>query len=355
MPLARNPTVGDPVPPSGTASTGTGDAAESFVLAVVLPVVRNTVKRRFSSARNIRPEDLEDVCADAVSAIIVRLHRETDGGPPIGDLTNYAATVASNTADRFFAARAPQRARLRNRIRYVLTTDARFTFVESEHGVWLCGLAGMAQSGEAASEETLDSFKTKLLNAKSSVTRLPDLICQILSSAPARFELSDVTTLAAHALGITDRMEVVEDHAESLTDHGVRFAHAAELKDRLTWLWREVSQLPLHQRIALLLNLGSGAANAGEATMCALADLRIATFATLAATLEMTQEALAAIWNRVPLPDNEIAVLLQLERQQVINLRSSARQRLTRRMAVIDQSPTGTNIPPDSGTTGAGR
>jgi hypothetical protein len=235
----------------------------------------------------------------------------------------------------------------------VLTTDRRFAIRESESGVWLCEFAGAPKDSVPASGEDLEGCRKKLLAAKVAATRLPDLIGEILSTASGPLELSDLTTLAAHALGITDRTESVDDHSEFLLDPAVRFAHSAELKDRLTWLWNEVRQLPLLQRIALLLNLGAGNGSNGEATLCAIADLRIATFGALAAILEMTEAELANIWNRVPLPDNEIAARLQLDRQQVINLRASARQRLVRRMTVIDNMGSGANTRPESDTKGA--
>ena len=46
----------------------------------------------------------------------------------------------------------------------------------------------------------------------------------------------------------------------------------------------------------------------------------------------MTLEEFGEIWNELPLDDKRIAALLGLTRQQVINLRKSARERLTRRM-----------------------
>jgi hypothetical protein len=46
----------------------------------------------------------------------------------------------------------------------------------------------------------------------------------------------------------------------------------------------------------------------------------------------MTKEEFAEIWNHLPLDDNRIAEILNLTRQQVINLRKSARERLARRM-----------------------
>ena len=115
--------------------------------------------------------------------MVTRLRRYREGAPEIVDFPAYAAAVASNLADGFFAARAPQRARLRNRIRYVLTTDTRFTMTETAPGVWLCALL---RRGPAAG-------------------KLSELLQDLLSHAPDGMDLSELTTLAAHSLGITDR------------------------------------------------------------------------------------------------------------------------------------------------------
>lgn len=57
------------------------------------------------------------------------------------------------------------------------------------------------------------------------------------------------------------------------------------------------------QRVALLLNLGTeGGAQSGT-TLCAIAELGVATFRSMAETLGMTEGELAEIWNRVPLDD----------------------------------------------------
>jgi hypothetical protein len=311
---------------------------ESLILDYAGPVVRQTVQRRFGSSRATTLQDFEDVCADSVCAILIRLRRQREGGPEIVDFENYAATVAANTANRFFAARAPQRARLRNRIRYVLTTDERFVIDEYERGVWGCSLRARPPQSVPIAGAEIDDCRQKLAVTKLSTNKLPELIREILTAASGPLELTDLTTFCAHAMGITDRMESVEEQAGFLYDPAVPFAHSAELKDWLRRLWAEVRQLPLLQRVALLLNLGSGGNASAGATMCGIADLRIATFGDLAESLGMSAEELAGIWNRVPLQDSEIATRLQLERQQVINLRASARQRLARRMTAIDKS-----------------
>ena len=59
---------------------------------------------------------------------------------PIEDFEAYSAVVASRSVNRFFMTRSPQRTLLRSRLRYVLTTDARFRIWQSEHGAWQCSL-----------------------------------------------------------------------------------------------------------------------------------------------------------------------------------------------------------------------
>ena len=67
------------------------------------------------------------------------------------------------------------------------------------------------------------------------------------------------------------------------------------------------------------------------AAIALIADLGLAGFADLARAVGLGVEELAAIWDRLPLGDLEIGERLGIPRQQVINLRSSARQRLERR------------------------
>jgi Spy/CpxP family protein refolding chaperone len=61
----------------------------------------------------------------------------------------------------------------------------------------------------------------------------------------------------------------------------------------------------------------------------------IATMRQMAAVVEMTIEEFTGIWNELPMEDAKIADLLRLTRQQVINLRKSARERLARRLKMF--------------------
>jgi hypothetical protein len=99
--------------------------------------------------------------------------------------------------------------------------------------------------------------------------------------------------------------------------------------ERLRELWQELQQLPVRQRIALLLNLRDAE---GQGMIASLPLTGVATMRQIAAVLEMPAAELAALWRDLPLDDQRIALRLQLTRQQVINLRKSGRDRLARRL-----------------------
>jgi hypothetical protein len=112
---------------------------------------------------------------------------------------------------------------------------------------------------------------------------------------------------------------VVPDRGQQVQD--LDFARA---------LWREVRELRPLQRKALLLNLRYD----GDLDVLSVLILSgVATLAELAAALELPEETLVSLWKELPLQDTRIAELVGLTRQQVINLRKSARERLSRRLS----------------------
>ena len=97
----------------------------------------------------------------------------------------------------------------------------------------------------------------------------------------------------------------------------------------LETLWREVIALPVNQRVALLMNLRDPD---GGAALHAIPATGVATRAQLAGLLDLTARDLDELWDELPLDDLTIGRRLGMTRQQVINLRKSARARLARRM-----------------------
>jgi hypothetical protein len=312
-----------------------------LVVDFAQPLVTRVIRRRLSGSRSISAEDVEDVCSEALASLVPRL-RVLRGDPAavdVADFESYVAGLASHVAFQFFARRFPEKSRLRNRIRYVLTTDPRFRISKADEGTPLCSLARRGDHCAVVPDSSIEAVRLTLSARSLPVSRLPDLLFAVLSEIPGAVEIGDLTSLMADLLGVDDRADLVENMAERLADPRAAHSHRVELRDSLRVLWGEITQLPLTQRAALLLNLRSSMG----ACLWLLIELRVVAFRDLAACLGLTGESLAAIWNRLPLEDSEIATRLGLKRQQVINMRSAARQRLGRRMESREQNATAGN------------
>ena len=98
-------------------------------------------------------------------------------------------------------------------------------------------------------------------------------------------------------------------------------------------VWREVCQLPVLQRAALLLNLRD---SKDGGVISFLPFVGVASKEELARLLEMPYEDFQKIWTELPLDDFRIAQMFGITRQQVINLRKTARERLVRRTRRLD-------------------
>jgi hypothetical protein len=101
-------------------------------------------------------------------------------------------------------------------------------------------------------------------------------------------------------------------------------------RDYIRRLWIEICQLPFNQRWALLLGRRDPRA---ESLLLSFSDTGIVAIRELAECLEITLEQIEELWDGPPLEDIAIAERLGVTRQQVVNLRGSARRRLWRRMS----------------------
>lgn len=100
---------------------------------------------------------------------------------------------------------------------------------------------------------------------------------------------------------------------------GVSPIDALKWQDYLRWLVTALGPLSVPQRTAFLLH--------SDVTI-ELDSAGIASLRQIAALLGIDAAELAEIWKSIPLDDLTIAGRLGLQRQQVINLRRAARDRL---------------------------
>src|SRR6202012_4137592 len=89
-------------------------------------------------------------------------------------------------------------------------------------------------------------------------------------------------------------------------------------REWLAGLWQQSGNLNRNQRVALLLNLRTPD---GSCAASLLVTTGVVSVRKIAQAVEMPAEEFVEVWKRLPLGDIEIATLLGLTRQQVINLR----------------------------------
>jgi hypothetical protein len=318
------------------------------------PIIRSIIRSRLHAPYNYSSaadggQDAQDVHAEILVQVLSRL-RDLENSPvekSIRDFRGYVAVVSYNACNRHLRQTHPLRHSLKNRLRYLLSHQQAFALWEGADRKQYCGLAAYGrQNKPLARSRLLEWGKTDIATATDrqrageslySRAELVDLLADILKWAGGPIELDDLVDVVADRFGVKDETVRYEDErSDSLkTAQFSRVQIEAELDQRayLERLWVEIQQLPVRQRAALLLNLKDG----GGDDCARLFPLQgIATIRQIAETLDLPTERFAEMWNDLPLEDVVIAKLLSVTRQQVINLRKCARERLSRRMKVFE-------------------
>jgi hypothetical protein len=254
---------------------------------------------------------------------------------PPASLLDYVAVAAYNAAAGFQLARQPERTRLRDRVRYVLRREARWTSWSGADRELVCGAA--EASGRAA-REGLGARLGELAHDEAARTgggwgRFPKLVAAVLARLGEPCRVEELVDALAGALGVAERpAAAAESPAEPAEPPDLREPSAQgrlEAAERVASVWTEIELLPDAQRFALLVNLrGDG----GEPMLEELLATGVVSPAALAASLGLVPEELGRLLPELPKDDRWIAGRLGLERQQVVNLRKSARLRLARRL-----------------------
>ena len=280
--------------------------------------------------------DREDVEAGALLRLTELLwdQRET-GAVPVADLDAYVAVTAFNACHGFLRRRFPELARLRSRLRYLLTHDPRLGCWPGGGRSLTCGLVAWRDL-PTVSREGVAGLRGR--QARRGGAELVELVPDLLAAlgGPCRFE--DLVELVADALGIVDERPSAPatddrpDPVDGLADD--RAGPERELlgREALARTWRELRELPPRQRVALLLSLRD---EGGKAMAPFFPLTGTATLAELAEALGLDPGELARLLPELPKDDYWIAGHLGLTRRQVINLRKCARERLARRLGVV--------------------
>lgn len=321
-------------------------AEEALLSGLIAEHVEPTVRRVLAyklrlysggEAPGFRNPDVEEVYND-INVLLLRRLRDLKGAPsakPISNLRSYVATVARNACDEYLRRKYPQRRYLKDKIRYQLTTRDEFDVWEDAEDGWLSGLKVW---GRERAPRTGADFSGELDSCFEQTDarrlKLHELLAQVFRASGRPLDLDALTAVAARALGVEDKpFESFDDGELPLSEHLIDAAAGPdvlmEYRQLLELLWHEIRQLPRRQRVALLLNLRNPR---GVNVITLLPATRVASLDEIAEALEMTPEQFERFWPELPMNDLRIAGYLGATRQQVINLRKTARDRLNRRM-----------------------
>ena len=331
----------------GEAETALGLLMTDYADAVIRGVVRSKLRSSLSYAdASHLNQDAVEVYADVRAVIVGELQglRSRPQERRIKDFCGYVATVAYHACYHYLRQKYPKRASLKNKLRYLLTRHTEFALWRGGGRGPLCGLAawdGMAKAPTHTNltmhvREALDSSPgSPLARGRSSGDPGVELLTAVFDGVGGPLELDELVDAVAELLEIDEGFGREEARGTKQTPD-VRHVKGApnaqtgvERRDYLGRLWAEIRQLPAAQRAALLLNLSDAQ---GRDCIALFPLTGVASVRDIAQALDIPAEQFAEMWDDLPLDDMIIAERLGVTRQQVINLRSSARSRLARRM-----------------------
>lgn len=327
---------------------------EAAVLARLIaehidPIIRRVVGYKLGRYcpqrdQNLLGPEFEEIYNDIQLRLLKRFYalKQDPDRNHIMNLSAYVVTVTRNTCDEYLRDKYPLRRSLKDKVRRHLLSHPEFALWEDVEHNWLSGLSRWKNLDLADEEVASDAELQELLEAEWKTVdvhrlELHDLLITIFRIAHAPLELDHLTALIGAFWGIEDHAPKPLDANEfASVDRQVggepSLSTIIEQRQLLRLLWGEIRQLPRRQRVALLLNLKNPQ---GINIITLLPTTGIATFEQIAETLEIPRHEFEQIWADLPFDDLHLATYLGVTRQQVINLRKTARERLLKRMRAL--------------------
>lgn len=314
-------------------------------------IVTRVLTARFGRELRER-ERLEDACQDCLVSIIRKIGRlkTQPEESAVGSLSAYAVTTAQNAYRGEMRQQNPERYRLRQRIISAIHDHPAQLAAWNSGAKLICGLAewiGSTPRTTPRYQEWL--FDKSVCRAECLNERIPgeeisldQALLQVFRWLGTPVEVNELVSQLAELLQMPDGsfaglieldredpgygnyLEQLPDVSENVEDFAVESVHRETLLRRA---WSEILQLPLRQRTALLLSLPPEAFMAYRLLMGPEA---------ICQCLELSRSDVDRLPSRLPIPDADLASEMGIKRQQVINLRLSARQRLARRIPASD-------------------
>ena len=323
---------------------------DEHAVPIVKEILGSSLRFHLAGNSATSTQDANDLFNDIIANLLSRLRHIRSDRPQgaIADFRGYIAATAYNACNLYLRQKYPRRSRLKNRLRYLLSHDAAFALWTNEASGLICGFAQWRDKAARTPQRLFEKIRQDPVEWTQSVglqivntnrAQLSSLVQALFQSCGSPIKLDELVNIVAEICREKDQPDEQLDTVVNLAAPTLDLETILEQQHMLALVWQEVCSLPRRQRLALLLNFKDAR---GHDLASLLPYTRTATIEQIAEALEFQLEEFLKLWNKLPLDDAAIAELLGATRQQVINLRKCARERLERRMsAVIEKSSAG--------------
>jgi len=310
---------------------------------IVKEILGSSLRFHLDNNGSASTQDANDLFNEIIANLLARLRHIRSDRPQgtIADFRGYIAATAYNACNLYLRQKYPRRSRLKNRLRYLLSHDAAFALWSNEAFGLTCGFAEWRGKVAPTPQRQLEKIRQDpgewvqnagLQSVGIDRAQLSSLLHAVFESCGTPMKLDELVNIVADICREKDQPDEPLDTVMNLAATSLNFETILEQQHLLTLLWQEVRQLPRRQRLALLLNFKDAR---GQDLVSLLPFTRTATIEQIAEALDFPLVDFLKLWNKLPLDDASIAELLGATRQQVINLRKCARERLERRMSAV--------------------
>lgn len=316
---------------------------DTHAVPIVKEILGSTLRFHLDNNHAASSQDANDLFNDIVANLLSRLRQIRSERPngAIADLRGYIAATAYNACNLYLRQKYPRRSRLKNRLRYLLSHDAAFALWTHETSGLIGGFAEWRDKLEPTPPRAFDKIRqdptewihnARLPGVGTDRAQLVSLLTALFQSCKRPIKLDELVNIVAEICREKDQPDEPLDVVLNLAAPALDFETVLEQQHMLALVWQEVCELPRRQRLALLLNFRDAR---GQDLVSLLPYTRTATIAQIAEALDFPLADFCGLWNKLPLDDVTIAELLGATRQQVINLRKCARERVERRIRAV--------------------
>ncbi len=309
---------------------------------IIKKILRSKLRVPLNEGGTQQNQDALEIAGDLRATIVstLRALRQDPTQTAIASFPDFIAIKTYSACVDYFREKHPQRWRLKSLLRRRLRQNQRFALWQAEDKRWYASFSGRQETGAEAEESAAFDSASHSTDGKLSAAQLKsdEFLSVLFERAAGPIGFDEVVRIAAETWHIYDQPIESIDTGGSETVHQFassepRVDFSLEQRSFFEQVWLEVCQLPVLQRVALLLNLRD---SRDGGVISFLPFLGVASKEELARLLEMPYEDFENLWNELPLDDSRIAQMFGITRQQVINLRKTARERLVRKTRSLD-------------------